>query len=78
MIISENLKKSNFESVLAGVDTYSVITGQTADSLHDLVRVAELNGYRDLAKQISEAESLVREGSAKLSALAEENQQEEE
>lgn len=69
MIFSENLENTNLESILSGVKNYSVMTDQVADNLHDLEKVAQRNP--EIAKQINQAESEVRNASIVLEKLLE-------
>ncbi|MDV8947773.1 MULTISPECIES: hypothetical protein [Limosilactobacillus] len=69
MIFSENLENTNLESILSGVKNYSVMTDQIADNLHDLEKVAQRNP--EIAKQINQAESEVRNASIILEKLLE-------
>lgn len=69
MIFNENLDNTNLESLLAGIKNYSVMTDQIADNLHDLQKVAQHNP--EIAKQVNQAESEVRQASITLEKLLE-------
>ena len=56
-------------SLLAGIKNYSVMTDQIADNLHDLQKVAQNN--TEIAKQVNQAESEVRNASITLEKLLE-------
>lgn len=70
MIFSEqrNSNVGRKESFQEGVQTFRVIAGQLADSLHDLQKVTDDN---NAAKKVAEAETLVSEAALRLSYLEE-------
>ena len=70
MIFNENLENTNLESLLSGIKNYSVMTDQIADNLHDLEKVAR--HHDEIAKQVNQAESEVRQASIILAKLLEE------
>lgn len=69
MIFNENLENTNLESLLSGIKNYSVMTDQIADNLHDLEKVARHDD--EIAKQVNQAESGVRQASMILDELLE-------
>lgn len=69
MIFNENLDNTNLESLLAGIKSYSVMTDQIADNLHDLQKVAQHNP--GIADKVNQAESDVRQASITLEKLLE-------
>lgn len=71
MIFNENLDNTNLESLLAGIKSYSVMTDQIADNLHDLEKVAQHNS--EIANQVNQAESKVRQASIILAGLLEQH-----
>ena len=71
MIFNENLDNTNLESLLAGIKSYSVMTDQIADNLHDLEKVAQHNSA--IANQVNQAESKVRQASIILAELLEQH-----
>lgn len=71
MIFNEQLQATNLEGINEGVNTYSVIVNQLADNLHDLSKVASNNGSREISNRVNEAEMKVREATAILEKILE-------